>query len=108
MYDPWYILAGVLISAAITWTLRALPFAMLAPLRRSELLAYLGERLPVGIMLVLAVYTMRDLEIANLASGPPAIVALIITIGLQLWRGNMMLSIFVGTAINVVLASSLA
>lgn len=107
MHDPVYILSGVLISAAITWTLRAAPFAMLAPLRKSELLAYLGERMPVGIMLILAAYTMRDLELADLASGPSALAALAVTIGLHLWRGNAMLSIFVGTAVNVALTSAL-
>ncbi|MFE2103013.1 branched-chain amino acid ABC transporter, partial [Streptomyces sp. NPDC059468] len=32
MPDTTYLVAAVLISAAVTWTLRALPFAALAPL----------------------------------------------------------------------------
>jgi predicted branched-subunit amino acid permease len=36
-------LAAVLVAAAITWALRAVPFALLAPLRHSELIRFLGD-----------------------------------------------------------------
>lgn len=108
MSDPLYLLAGVLISGAITWSLRAVPFVMIAPLRRSELIRYLGDRMPVGIMLILTIYTLRGISFGDLASGPSALVALAVTVGLQLWRRNMMLSIFAGTAVHVALASGLA
>lgn len=31
MPDPFYVLAAVLVASAVTWALRALPFALLAP-----------------------------------------------------------------------------
>lgn len=108
MTDPRYILIAVLISASITWALRALPFAMLAPLRDSRLLAYLGDRMPVGIMFILAAYTLRNTEPTVLVSAGPAVLALAVTVGLQLWRGNMTLSIFAGTALYVAMASTIA
>lgn len=108
MTDPRHILTAVLISASITWALRALPFAMLAPLRDSRLLAYLGDRMPAGIMFILAAYTVRNTEPTVLTSVGPAVLALTVTVGLQLWRGSMTLSIFVGTAGYVVLASAIA
>lgn len=103
-----YLLAGILISAAITWSMRAVPFTMLAPLRDSDLLAYLGERMPVGIMLILAVYTVRDVNPVELVSAGPTALALAITAVLQWWRGNATLSIFSGTAVYVTLASLIA
>ena len=54
MPDTRYLLGLVLVSAAITWGLRAAPFAVLAPMRRSPLIGRLAEQLPLGIMLILA------------------------------------------------------
>jgi len=106
--DPWYVVSAVLVSAAVTWTLRAAPFAMLAPLRHSALLAYIGERMPVGVMVILATYTLRDTDPVVLTSAGPAALALAITIGLHLWRGSMTLSIFAGTAAYVLVTSVIA
>lgn len=108
MTDPWYVLSAVLVSAAVTWTLRAAPFAMLAPLRHSALLAYIGDRMPVGVMVILAAYTLRDTDPVVLTSAGPAVLALAITIGLHLWRGSMTLSIFAGTAAYVLVTSVIA
>ena len=108
MTDPWYVLSAVLVSAAVTWTLRAAPFAMLAPLRHSALLAYIGDRMPVGVMVILAAYTLRDTDPVVLTSAGPAALALAITMGLHLWRGSMTLSIFAGTAAYVLVTSVIA
>ncbi|MDQ4113972.1 MAG: AzlD domain-containing protein [Actinomycetota bacterium] len=108
MADPWYVLSAVLVSAAVTWTLRAAPFAMLAPLRHSALLAYIGDRMPVGVMVILAAYTLRGTDPVVLTSVGPAALALAITIGLHLWRGSMTLSIFAGTAAYVLVTSVIA
>ncbi len=108
MMDPWYVAAGIGIVAAITWTLRAAPFAMLAPLRENELLAYLEQRMPVGIMLILAAYTLREVHPTMLTTAGPAALALAVTVGLHLWRGSATLSIFSGTAVYVGLASAVA
>ena len=108
MTDSWYVLSAVLVSAAVTWTLRAAPFAMLAPLRHSALLAYIGDRMPVGVMVILAAYTLRDTDPVVLTSVGPAALALAITIGLHLWRGSMTLSIFAGTAAYVLVTSVIA
>jgi len=103
--EPAYILAAVLVAGAITWTLRAAPFVMLAPLRNSQLLAYLGERMPVGIMLILAAYTVQDAGWGQLAAALPVAIALAATVALHIWRGQMILSIFAGTGVYVALLS---
>ncbi|MEU0315392.1 AzlD domain-containing protein [Nocardioides sp. NPDC006273] len=108
MSDPWYVLSGIAVSAGVTWALRAAPFAMLAPLRHSALMAHIGERMPVGMMVILAVYTLRDTDPVVAASVGPAVLALAITIGLHLWRGSMTLSIFAGTAAYVLVTSVIA
>lgn len=108
MSDPRYVAVAILISASITWGLRALPFAMLAPLRDSRLLAYLSDRMPAGIMFILAAYTLRSTEPTALTSVGPPLLAIVLTVGLHLWRGSMTLSIFGGLAVYVALASTIA
>lgn len=101
-----YILAAVAVAASITWLLRALPFALLAPLQESRLLPYLGDRLAVGVMVILVIYTLQGLDLLRPSVAVPAAIALAVTAGLHLWRGSMVLSLVAGTLTHVVLASA--
>lgn len=107
MDDTPYLLAVTLVAAGVTWALRALPFAILAPLRTSKLLPYLAERLPVGVMVILTVYTLRHVSLADPASVVPAVCGVLVTSALHLWKANMLLSIAGGTASYVLLASTI-
>ncbi|MGI5176191.1 branched-chain amino acid transporter permease [Dactylosporangium sp. CA-152071] len=106
MHDTPYILAAVGMSAAVTWGLRALPFAVLARLRASHTITYLSTAMPAGVMVILAVYCLRDLPSAPTHRLLAVLLALAATIGLHLWRRSALLSILGGTAIHVALAST--
>ncbi|MEV7866329.1 AzlD domain-containing protein [Streptomyces sp. NPDC088124] len=106
MPDTPYLIAAVAVSAAVTWALRALPFAALAPLRASGTVRYLSTRMPAGIMVILLVYCLRDLPLTEPRALAPS-AALAVTVGLHLWRRNAVLSIVGGTAVHVALASTL-
>ncbi|AIA07065.1 branched-chain amino acid transporter permease [Streptomyces noursei] len=105
MPDTRYLLLAVAVSAAVTWALRALPFTVLAPLRASAVVRYLGARMPAGVMVILCVYCLRDLPLSRPEAVAP-LAALAVTVGLHLWRRNALLSILGGTMVNVVLAST--
>jgi branched-subunit amino acid transport protein AzlD len=107
MADNSHIVAMVLVSAAITWVLRALPFAVLAPMRRSAVVRYLSLHMPLGIMVILAFYTVRNVPAAGAVPGWSAVAALAVTVGLHLWRRNVLLSIVAGTLTNVLMVSLL-
>ncbi|MGW9129951.1 branched-chain amino acid transporter permease [Streptomyces sp. NPDC055681] len=106
MPDTPYLMAAVAASAAVTWALRALPFAALAPLRASGTVRYLSTRMPAGIMVILLVYCLRDLPLTESRALAP-LAALAVTLGLHLWRRNALLSILGGTTVHVALASTL-
>lgn len=97
-----YLLAALAVIFAVTFALRALPFAFLAPLRGSELLKYLGAHMPAGLMVILTVYALTGLESGTGAVGAAA-VALAATIGMHLWRAQPLLSILGGTVVYSVL-----
>ena len=105
MPDARYLIAAALVSAAVTWGLRALPFAALTPLRNSRTVRYLSTRMPAGVMLILLAYCLRDLTPAQPGQAATVLPALAVTAGLHLWRRNALLSILAGTAVHVVLAS---
>ena len=44
----------------VTFTLRAAPFLLIDRLRDSAAVAWLGARMPVGIMVILVVHTLRE------------------------------------------------
>ena len=60
-----YIVTGILIAFAITFSLRALPFALFSGNRKMpEKLDQLGKTLPATIMAVLIVYCIKDAVIS--------------------------------------------
>ncbi|MFG2954780.1 branched-chain amino acid transporter permease [Streptomyces sp. NPDC048291] len=105
MPDTRYLLLAVAVSAAVTWALRALPFTVLASLRASRTVQYLGARMPAGVMVILFVYCLRDLPLTRSRALAP-LAALAVTVGLHLWRRNALLSIIGGTVVSVALAST--
>lgn len=105
MTDPTHVALVVGIGAAITWALRALPFAVLAPLRRSVVLEQLRRTMPLGVMIILVVYTASTARLDAGWVGLRYGVAVAVTIGLHLWRRNPSLSIVVGTTTYVVLTA---
>lgn len=105
MPDHRYVIAAVLVTAAITWALRALPFVAIAPLRESGTVRYLSTRMPAGVMVILVLYCLRDLPVTEARVMAP-IAALAATVGLHLWRRNALLSILGGTGVHVLLSST--
>ncbi|WP_433465019.1 branched-chain amino acid transporter permease [Spirillospora sp. CA-128828] len=72
MPDSRYAIAAIIVAAAVTWALRALPFAALAPLRASGIVRYLNTRMPAGVMAILVVYCLRDPATATAGGSGPA------------------------------------
>lgn len=105
MPDNGYIALLVVVSAAVTWALRALPFAALAPMRDSAVVRYLGVHMPVGVMLILAIYTLHTVAGETTRQVLWLAVAVGVTAGLHVWRANALLSILLGTTCYVTLMS---
>ncbi|MGY1685029.1 branched-chain amino acid transporter permease [Geodermatophilus sp. SYSU D00867] len=108
MPEPGYVAVVVGLSAAVTWTLRAAPFAVLAPVHDSAVVATLRRHVPLGVLCILAAPTLRDVPTGSVVAALPFVVAVAVTVGLHLWRGHVLLSIAVGTAVHVTLATLLA
>jgi branched-subunit amino acid transport protein AzlD len=107
MPDTTYIFSAVAIMAVVTFALRAIPFAVLKPLRSSALVAYLGIYMPAGVMLILVMYSLKNVSVTAPSHGIPELIAVSATAAIHLWRKNAVLSIVVGTAMYVALMNTI-
>ena len=64
--------------------------------------------MPLGVLSIFAACTLRDVPTGSPAAALPFVAAVAVTGGLHLWRRQMLLSIAVGTAVHVALATLLA
>jgi len=101
VYDlhAWYI---VIITGAVTAFLRFLPFIAFSK-RRPGFVMYLGRVLPPAVMMMLAVYCLRGVDIFSGSHGIPEGLACLAVTALQIWRRSTLLSITAGTALYMFL-----
>ena len=104
----WYLIAAIAIGGIITFGLRALPFAMLKPLRKSKFVRSLGEWMPAGILLILAVVVLHDEIVARADQWWMVLTATAVTVAVHLFCGRrVLLSIAAGTATYIALVNLL-
>lgn len=103
-----YLLAGVAVTAGVTFALRLAPFALASVLRGSPLLADFGRWMPAGAAIVLAVYCLASVDYAAASHGIPQLAGVAVTAAVHLARRNAVLSIIAGTAACIALSYALA
>ena len=104
MPETSYILAVLAIVFCITFALRAVPFAMLKPLRNAKAIYLSSVWMPSGILLILAVYRFRSCIGEGLGDAWKALVAVVVTVVIYLGCGRRtLLSVGLGTATFIVL-----
>ena len=105
MPEPSYVAAALGTAVAITVTLRAAPFVLKSRLNGSQLLADVGRWMPLGAVVILAIYALAGIKITGPGHGVPEIAGVAVTVAVQLWRRNMVLSIVSGTTVCLLLAN---
>jgi len=94
-----YVLGALAVMFVVTVALRAAPFLALSALKNSAFVDFLGRTMPAGVMVILVMYTLRDV---GQSTWLPATVGLAGTIAVHLWRRNAALSTVVGTGLYLV------
>lgn len=83
---------------------RYLPFAIFREGKPTpKYIRYLGQVLPGAIFAMLVVYCLKDVSLLTGRHGLPELIAIAVTVGLHLWRRQMLLSIAGGTAVYMLL-----
>ncbi len=94
----------IALCTAGTVLTRALPFLVFTPGKAvPPFVRHLGKALPVAVFGMLVVYCLKDVSVMTGNHGLPELFALDVTIGLHLWRRQMLLSIAAGTLCYMIL-----
>lgn len=94
----------VVAAGAATVLMRALPFLAFRK-RTPDYIRYLGHALPAAVFGLLVVYCLKDVSVFAGSRGIPEAIGILVTGGLYVWRKNMLLSIFAGTACYMALVN---
>jgi branched-subunit amino acid transport protein AzlD len=96
-------LSILLTVGVLTLLLRALPFVIFARRPMPLWLIRLSKRIPVMILGLLVVYALKDTKVIAAPYAIPEVAALAFLVVIQLKGKNPLLSIFLSTALYVVL-----
>lgn len=84
--------------AAATVTTRFLPYVLFPEGRKvPAVITYLGKVLGPAVFGLLVVYCLRHVSLAAPSHGIPELIACLVTIGLYVWKRNMILPMAGGT-----------
>ncbi len=96
--------AAIVLSAVITFGLRALPFLIFSGERKMpDWLQKLGEMLPSAIMAVLIIYCLKDAPSDFAGTGIQKLLAVLVVAVSYHFKRSTFLSIFLGTAAYMLL-----
>ena len=94
----------VAIVVAATLLTRFSAFLIFPPGKKApDCVQYLGKALPAAVMGMLVVYTFKDTIVLSYPYGIPELIALLVTVGMHLWKRNMFMSIGAGTVVYMIL-----
>jgi len=92
------------LCALATMLTRFLPFLVFSDKRPTpKYVTYLGKALPAAIFAMLVVYCLKNVSFLTGSRGLPEIIAIAVTVGLHLWKRQMLVSIAGGTVTYMLL-----
>ena len=88
----------IALCVAGTMLTRFLPFAVFNGKRPTpRYIQYLGKVLPGAVFSILVIYCLRNVSLLSGSHGLPELIGIAVTVGLHLWKRQMLLSIAGGT-----------
>lgn len=87
-----------------TMATRFLPFLVFSEKRTTPaFIQYIGRYLPSAVFGMLVIYCLKNVSFLSGTHGIPELLAILVTVLLHKWKGQMLLSIAGGTACYMVL-----
>lgn len=98
----------IALCVAGTMLTRFLPFAVFNGKRPTpRYIQYLGKVLPGAVFAMLVIYCLRNVSFVSGSHGIPELIGIGVTVGLHLWKRQMLLSIAGGTICYMLLVQFL-
>ena len=98
-----YIFFTIVVIAAVTFFLRAVPFVLFGKGKVPQAVVYLGKVTPPAVMAMLVVYCLKDAAFLYWPFALPEILAGVTVVLLYIYKRNNLLAISGGTALYMVL-----
>ena len=94
----------IAVAAVVTFVLRAIPFVVFSGNgEMPPFIKRIADLMPAAIMAVLVIYCIKgDIAVLSMNSAVTAVSVLVVVV-LHLWKRNILLSIFGGTAVYMML-----
>ena len=102
-----YLILSIVVMAVVTFFTRAFPFLFFIRKKPPALLLYLERMLPPMIMLLLVLYSLKDIKPLAKPYGIPEVSAIILVVLVHRWKSNTFVSIAAGTFLYMVLRNLL-
>lgn len=94
----------ILVCALATMLTRFLPFLLFpAGKPTPRFIRYLSFALPSAVFSMLVVYCLKSVSIIDGSHGIPELIAILVVVGLHLWKKQTLLSIAGGTLIYMLM-----
>lgn len=98
----------VAVVVAATLLTRFSAFLIFPPGKKApDFVQYLGKALPAAVMGMLVIYTFKDTIVFSYPYGVPELIALLVTVGMHLWKRNMFMSIGIGTIVYMLIVQNI-
>ena len=97
-----YVFSAIILSALITFLLRAFPFLLFKEKELPKWLEKLEKHLPMTIMEVLIVYCLKDLKTQLTTLFIPYLLACLTVVFTYKWKNNTFLSIILSTLVYMI------
>lgn len=98
----------VAVVVAATLLTRFSAFLIFPPGKKApDFVQYLGKALPAAVMGMLVVYIFKDTIVFSYPYGVPELIALLVTVGMHLWKRNMFMSIGIGTIVYMLIVQNI-
>lgn len=95
----------ILTVALVTLALRIAPFFVMDKLSSSQYLKYISEKMPVGIMVLLVVYTFIHIDFQVAPYGLPQLISAFCVLAIYWFTKNALASIGIGLLIHLAIAN---
>ena len=97
----WELLAFFAVMAAATFLTRVIPFIAMHRFSDHPIVAHVGAYLPPMLMAVLVIYGVMTLGQHGVAGHGLTAISVLVTVGVQWWSRQPLLSIVSGTGLYV-------
>ncbi|MEI7884641.1 MAG: AzlD domain-containing protein [Clostridia bacterium] len=97
------LILAIFSMAIVIFLTRAIPFIFYYKKTPPKAILYLGANLPPAMMVIITVYSLKDVAWMQFSGILPTLLAIVTVVTLHLWKRNYLLSIIIGTLVYMFL-----